>query len=103
MISIVRDNARRSGIATQCAGDMHWRESVAVPLAVILDQDALAGPDQRGEPARAPLRRRLAQPSRARLDHLALELWHSRRRCSIAWREGEDVRRDDVAIIEQFK
>ena len=49
----------------------------------------------------APLRRRFAQPRRAGLDHLALELRHARRRRVRARREGEDVGGDDVAIVEQ--
>ena len=44
------------------------------------------------EPARSPRRRRLAQPRRAGLDDLALDLRHARGRRVRPRREGEDVR-----------
>ena len=45
----------------------------------------------------------LAQPRGTGLHHLARQLRHARGRRVRARREGEDVRGNDVAIVEQFQ
>ena len=53
MIAVAAGDAGRAGLAARRAGDRDRRETVAVTLAVILDQHRLADADQAVEPARA--------------------------------------------------
>ena len=68
LVAVAAGDARLADVAALGAGDRDRRESVAVALAVALDQHGLGGADQAVEPCAPPRRRRLAQPGGAGLD-----------------------------------
>ena len=104
VIAVAAGDARGAGVAARGAFDRDRRKTVAVALAVVLDEHLLCRADEAVEPARPALERR---PARSRA---ARAFTTSRASCGMRAagvfgprREGKDVRGDDVAIVKQFQ